>query len=202
MVARAERHGAGERVLHTRAGLVRVHVDEARTATLVSVEPRVEDLPEDQLDRLLATLGWHRGELDPSLPPALAYAGAWHPVIAASTRGRLGRLDYAFDDLASLMAQHHWTTVNLVWRENAQVFHARNPFPPGGVVEDPATGAAAAALGAYVAARHALPADRRFRVRQGEDMGRPSLLDVEVPAAPGAGIRVSGTAARIAATSG
>ena len=29
-------------------------------------------------------------------------------------------------------------------------FHARDPFPPGGVVEDPATGAAAAALGAYL----------------------------------------------------
>ena len=40
--------------------------------------------------------------------------------------------------------------MQLVWRESAEVFHARDPFPPGGVVEDPATGAAAAAFGAYL----------------------------------------------------
>ena len=33
------------------------------------------------------------------------------------------------------------------WRESQYLFHSRNPFPVGGVVEDPATGAAAAALG-------------------------------------------------------
>ena len=31
-------------------------------------------------------------------------------------------------------------------------FEARNPFPPGGVREDPATGSAAAALGGYLRA--------------------------------------------------
>ena len=35
-------------------------------------------------------------------------------------------------------------------RGRDDVFHARNPFPPGGVVEDPATGAAAAAFGGYL----------------------------------------------------
>ena len=42
------------------------------------------------------------------------------------------------------MAGQGWTTVHLVQAENPVVFHARDPFPPGGVVEDPATGAAAA----------------------------------------------------------
>ena len=41
------------------------------------------------------------------------------------------------------MAARDWTTVQLVWREADDRFHSRNPFPPGGVVEDPATGAAA-----------------------------------------------------------
>ena len=95
------------------------------------------------------------------------------------------------------MAQRNCTTVNLVWRENPATFHARNPFPPGGVVEDPATGAAAAALGAYLAVHDALPPDRRFAIRQGEDMGRPSLLSVSVPLDLAEGIQVSGTAARL-----
>ncbi len=49
------------------------------------------------------------------------------------------------------MLRAGWTTVDLVWREGPSSFHARNPFPVGGVVEDPATGAAAAALGASCA---------------------------------------------------
>ncbi len=41
------------------------------------------------------------------------------------------------------MRRYGWTTLQLVWRESADVFHVRGPFPVGGVVEDPATGAAA-----------------------------------------------------------
>ena len=197
MVAHAQRHGPGERMLHTRAGRVRVHVDDTLAATLVSVAPRLQALDAADLDRLLAALRWRRDELDPALPPAVAYAGAWHPVIAVSTRARLSHLDYAFDELAELMAQRDWTTVNLVWREDADTFHARNPFPPGGVVEDPATGAAAAAFGAYLAAYDLLPQDRRFVIHQGADLGRPSRLHVHVPDDVLAGVHVSGTAAAI-----
>ena len=197
MVAHAQRHGEGERLLHTRAGLVRVRVDRDLAATLVSVAPRVEALADSDLDRLLAALHWRRDDLDPALPPAVAYAGNWHPVIAVATRARLSALEYDFEALSALMAQRDWTTVDLVWREDAATFHARNPFPPGGVVEDPATGAAAAALGGYLAQCDAVPEGRRFVIRQGEDMGRPSLLAVFVPEDPAAGIEVSGTAARI-----
>jgi len=198
MVAHAQRHGPGTRVLHTRAGEVRVEVDDANVATLVSVAPRVQSLEARDLDALLQALHWRADELDATLPPALAYAGAWHPVIAVRERARLVELDYDFDALARLMAARGWTTVDLVWREDAATFHARNPFPPGGVVEDPATGAAAAALGAYLAQQRALPPDRRFLVRQGDDLGRPSRLHVAIPADPSDGIRVSGAAVEIA----
>lgn len=201
-VAHAQRHGPGERLLHTRAGQVRVEVDADLTATLRSVEPRVEALEPDDLAAILDALDWQADELDPALPPAIAYAGAWHPVIAVSTRERLSRLDYDFDALARLMARRDWTTINLVWREDAATFHARNPFPPGGVVEDPATGAAAAALGAYLAVRKALPAQRAFVIHQGRAVGRPSVLRVRVPDEPRDGVRVSGAAVRIDAGEG
>ena len=48
------------------------------------------------------------------------------------------------------MLAHDLTTVDLVHRTDEHTFSARNPFPVGGVVEDPATGAAAAAFGAYL----------------------------------------------------
>ena len=197
MVAHARRQGPGDFVLHTQAGRVRVTVDAGFIATLTSVPPRVEALDAADLDVVLAALRWQRDDLDPALPPAVAYAGAWHPVIAAASRARLADLHYDFDALAALMASRGWTTINLVWREDAHTLHARNPFPPGGVVEDPATGAAAAALGAYLASQAQLPDGRRFTIHQGHDLGRPSVLRVDVPVDVSEGVRVSGTAVEI-----
>ena len=99
---------------------------------------------------LLRALRWDAADLDPALPLRVAYAGAWHPVVAAGDPGpaRRPRLRRARAHRAD--GRHDWTTVDLVWRESATVFHARNPFPPGGVYEDPATGAAAAAFGGYL----------------------------------------------------
>lgn len=166
-----------------------------RTAALTSVTPRHEDAGAELLDAALAALRWERGDLDPSLPPARAYAGAWHLVIAASTRQRLARLDYDFETLKALMIEDDLTTLQLVWRESTFDFHARDPFPVGGVVEDPATGAAAAALGGYLRDAGLVAAPARLSIRQGEDMGRPSLITVDVPET--GGIVVSGTAVRI-----
>ncbi|MFE2274798.1 PhzF family phenazine biosynthesis protein [Streptomyces lavendulae] len=200
-VAHARLHGAGDLLLHTQAGPVPVSTsvgpDGAVTATLVSVEPRTEALAEADLAELLAALRWSPADLDPALPPRAAYAGAWHPVIAAASRERLADLDYDRAALADLMARRDWTTITLVRRESESVFHARNPFPPGGVVEDPATGAAAAALGGYLRALGLIATPGRLTVHQGADMGRPSLITVGVPADPTAGIEVTGTAVPI-----
>ncbi|HET8795503.1 MAG TPA: PhzF family phenazine biosynthesis protein, partial [Arthrobacter sp.] len=95
-------------------------------------------------------------------------------------RERLADLDYNFDDLLTLMTAREWTTVQLFWQENEHTFHARDPFPVGGVVEDPATGAAAAALGGYFRALGLVSGTRQFTIHQGVDMGRPSELAVVV----------------------
>jgi PhzF family phenazine biosynthesis protein len=127
----------------------------------------------------------------------VAFAGAWHPVIAAASRERLADLDYDMPALAALMARRDWTTIDLVRRESSTVFHARNPFPPGGVVEDPATGAAAAALGGYLREFGLVPTPATLTVHQGADLGRPSTITVTVPAEPDTGIGVTGTAVRL-----
>ena len=101
-------------------------------------------------------------------------------------------MDYDFDRLKARMLAEDLTTIQIVWREAPDVFHSRNPFPVGGVVEDPATGAAAAALGGYLRDAGLLKAPAWFVIRQGEAMGRPSRLEVEVPRE--GGIVVSGTA--------
>ncbi len=105
-----------------------------------------------------------------------------HLVLASATRERLADLDYDFDRLLRLMRRLDLTTVQLVWRATPTVFHVRDPLPVGGVVEDAATGAAAAAFGAYARALSLVPAEARLTLHQGHDMGRPSLLEVDLHA--------------------
>lgn len=66
------------------------------------------------------------------------------------------------------------------------------------MVEDPATGAAAAAFGAYLRALGLVTPPVRVTVHQGDDMGRPSLLLIDLDADPAGGVRVTGTAVRMA----
>ena len=193
-------HSAGETSLRleTPIGEVPVTISagaEGPLATLTSVAPRVETAPPELVAAVLAALAWREDELDPALPPRVAFAGARHLVLAAAARARLADLDYDFDALERIQREHDLTTVDLVWRETQISFHARNPFPVGGVVEDPATGAAAAAFGGYLRALGLVKTPATVEIRQGDDMGRPSRLRVEIGTE--GGIRVSGEAVRI-----
>ncbi len=185
--------GDGSYSLSTPVGVVPVTVSSsggARKASLTSVEPKHEPASSVLVAATLDSLGWRTDELDSSIPPARAYAGAWHLVLAVRDRERLARLDYDFESLKRIMLEDGLTTLQLVWRERPDLYHARNPFPVGGVVEDPATGAAAAALGGYLRDGRLIDAPTRITLRQGDDMGRPSLLCVDIPAE--GGIVVSG----------
>lgn len=198
-LALAERDGPGDLVFSTPAGTVPVSVvregGELR-ATLTSVEPHTEDAAPEDVAEALAALDWPATGLDPALPPRIAYAGARHLVLAAATRERLADLSYDFARLEALMRRLDLTTVQLVWRESGSVFHVRDPFPVGGVVEDPATGAAAAAFGAYARELGLVPEDAVLTLHQGADMGRPGTLTVELRSGD-TRVRVSGTGTRI-----
>ncbi|MFD9910694.1 PhzF family phenazine biosynthesis protein [Streptomyces sp. NPDC059063] len=203
-VALAERAGPGDFVFATRAGTVPVTVAEdagALRATLTSVAPHVEEAAAADVAEALAALGWAADELDPGLPPRVSFAGARHLVLAAATRERLADLAYDFERLKALMLRLDLTTVQLVWREpdsDGRVFHVRDPFPVGGVVEDPATGAAAAAFGAYARELGLVPAAAELTLHQGVDMGRPGVLTVSLREGDER-VRVSGAAVRIPA---
>ncbi len=200
-VAWAERHGFDALRLHTRAGLVHLEITPdpggaPPTATLTSVAPCLSPAGATDVAEALAALGWRADELDAALPPRIAFAGASHLVLAAGTPARLADLDYDFGRLTTLTQSRDWTTLQLVWREGETVFHSRNPFPVGGVVEDPATGAAAAAFGAYLRALDLVRLPARVTILQGEDLGRPGLIEVAV-SAERPEVDVAGTAVEI-----
>lgn len=139
----------------------------------------------------LALFSLGASDLDPRIPPAVAHAGADHLVLALNTRARLAAMRYAFEAGRTLALAHSIGTFILVHAETPQLFHARNPFPIGGVYEDPATGAAAAALAGYLRDL-GWPHEGSIDIVQGEDMGMRSLLHVAITPEQGASIRVSG----------
>lgn len=194
-VALGEADGNGIYHLHTPVGEVAVAVeihDGVCEASLTSVEPVFAPASAGLVAEALTTLGWSTADLDPAIPPARAFGGAWHLVLAVANAQRLADLHYDFDALKELMLREDLTTLQLVWRERPTVFRSRNPFPVGGIVEDPATGAAAAALGGYLREAKLVSVPVTILIKQGDDMGRPSRLTVEIPAS--GGVVVKGTA--------
>lgn len=198
-VALVERRPAEELVFHTPAGLVTVSTQRTANglvAELTSVSPRVRPATPELVETVLDALRWQPDDLDPDYPPALANAGSEHLVLVTRTRARLADLHYDFGALAEIMRQQGLVTVLLVWPEGRKLYHARNPFAGSGVVEDPATGAAAAAFGGYLRELHKIGATADFTILQGDDMGRPSRIEVSVQRGE-PGVRVRGAASAI-----
>ena len=199
-VARAERVGTGVLTLDSPVGAIEISTAETAdgiAATLTSVPPLVTGIPDDVTGKLLAALRLDRAELDPALPIRVSFSGNHHPIVGVPMEV-LDSLDQDHDVLASLMAEQGWeATVAVVARIGDDEFEARNPFPPGGVREDPATGSAAAALGGYLRALGLVVPPTRISIRQGRHVGRPGLLTVDIPTGD-AGIAVTGRAVPMA----
>lgn len=194
-----DRQGEGDFVLSTRAGVVQARAwrdGDRWRAGFVSRPTRSAPIPADRLHDLMGLFGLCTDDLDTRIAPAVIHAGADHALLPLHARSRLKALAYPFDALAALQAAAGWTTVSLVHQDPEGVFHARNPFAIGGVVEDPATGAAAAALAGYLRDQCGW-AGGDLAIRQGEDMGQPCLLHAQADAVLHAGVTVSGLVRRL-----
>jgi PhzF family phenazine biosynthesis protein len=165
----------------------------AIAAVLQSPATSSTPAPDALVAEALALFGYRGGDLDSRIPPALANGGANHLVLALSSRAALSAMKYELNAGRELMKRWGLATIALVHAENQQRFHARNPFASGGVYEDPATGAAAAALAGYLR-DIGWPHGGAIDILQGDDMDVPSRLHAEITAEKGASIRISGTA--------
>jgi PhzF family phenazine biosynthesis protein len=162
-------------------------------AALQSPPTRSASVAASLVNEALGLFGYAIKDLNPTIPPAVAHAGADHLVLMLNSRAALASMKYDFDAVRALMIQEGWVTILLGYAETPQRFHTRNAFAYGGVYEDPATGAATAALAGYlrdIGWPHAGTID----IVQGEDMGMRSHLRADVTPTPGSSIRVSGTA--------
>jgi PhzF family phenazine biosynthesis protein len=190
-----ERSGEGVYKLHLNSG--KISVDVVRTAdgrfevSLRSPATWSQAAPPKYVDQILPLFSISPNQLDPNFPVRIAFAGAKHLILVLKERQTLADMHYEFKETKALMLQEDIGTISLLWPASDELFHARNAFASGGVVEDPATGAAAAALGGYLR-DIGWPGSKRFEILQGEDMGCPSRLFVAYTPTPGESVRVSG----------
>lgn len=165
--------------------------NERYVVALQSPETWSETAPNEYVEEILKLFQLTISKLDQNFPVRFAFAGAKHLIIVLENRKTLAEMDYHFEDTKTLMLNEDVATISLLWVESDRIIHSRNAFASGGVYEDPATGAAAAALAGYLR-DISWPGKRKFEIFQGEDMGCPSRLFVEYSSQLGSSVKISG----------
>jgi trans-2,3-dihydro-3-hydroxyanthranilate isomerase len=131
----------------------------------------------------MGAVGLDAAEAHSDLPPQVVSTGLPTAIVPLSDAGALARAAPDFDEIDRTLSgaeprAGETPTFYLVWFDaEAEQARARmfSRAVPGG--EDPATGSAAGPLGAYLFER---TGRERLVIRQGEEMGRPSVLEVEM----------------------
>ena len=198
-----ELYGEGTYKLFLNQGEISVTVSRSKSgvfsAALQSPNTWSEIAPQEYVQKLLENFNFSISDLNSTYPVSFAFAGAKHLIVVLSEHEKLTEMSYEFEPVKSLMQKEGLTTINLVWIESTQTIYSRNPFPPGGVYEDPATGAAAAALAGYLRDIN-WQGQRSIEILQGQDMGIPSRLFVQYTESKGQSIKVSGETRKILET--
>ena len=181
-VAAARGDAEARYVQQTVAGLQPVEVtlrDRAGRASMLQ-EPAVFG---EELDRgaVFAALGLTAADAHAELAPRVCSTGVRQVIAPAGSPDALARTAPVPERLGDLLARTGATTVYLAhWDGSAAVARARAWWLPRGALgEDPATGSAA---GPLMALLHDRGGAERLTVRQGEELGRPSVLECAMEA--------------------
>jgi len=195
----AEKFGPGKNTLKLKHAEITVQGapnEKLYSSFLQSPPTKSETITQEGLNTVLDLFGYSHDDLDQNIPPARIHAGADHIVVTLKTRKHLAEMQYDLNKGRELMNKLGLVTIMLVWAEDKTLFHVRNAFASGGVLEDPATGAAAAAFSGYLR-DNAMLDSNEINIIQGEDMGERSLLKARFSNKIGSSIEISGTARKI-----
>jgi trans-2,3-dihydro-3-hydroxyanthranilate isomerase len=137
--------------------------------------------------KLLAdSVGLPEDQLLPDGLPAQVVSTAFPQLMVPSRSLRhLDKIELDLVAMRQVLATTRSDSFMIFTREcvhDESTVHARMFAPTVGVVEDPATGSASGALGAYLVRHNIVEADptAHILVEQGYEMGRPSTIHVEV----------------------
>jgi trans-2,3-dihydro-3-hydroxyanthranilate isomerase len=154
-------------------------------------------------------LGLSRDDLDESLPIQVITTGLSCLAVPIRSLADLRDVRINTSLLAEIYTRHGGTGCHAFTRETIEVgaarAHARFFAPADNIPEDPATGSACGALGAYLVHHGALslePEDGRYKfvIEQGDFINRPSriYLDVKGEAGRVEEVKVGGSAVLVA----
>lgn len=158
---------------------------------------------------LARALGLAIEDLDETLPIQILSTGLPFLAVPVRSLADLGRCRVNAALLSEIYERAGATGCYTFSRETMEIgearAHARLFAPADNIAEDPATGSAAGALGAYLVHHGASGAESvegrvRFIIEQGDFMKRPSRIKIEVLGKPGAvkEVRVGGPSVVVA----
>lgn len=188
---------AADYVFEEEAGLVRARIrrKDGQVDLVELTAPQPLSLGRSfEVDAVAACLSLAPGDIETLRhAPRIASVGLAFVVVEIASRDALARAKADAACFGRILPVDGADAIYLYCRElgphdGAVDFTARMFAPSDGLPEDPATGSATAAACAWLAALEGVPS-RSFQVAQGVDMGRPSLLAVEVA---GETVRIGG----------
>jgi trans-2,3-dihydro-3-hydroxyanthranilate isomerase len=145
---------------------------------------------------LAAALGLSVKDFDPKLEPEYVSTGIFNLMIPLRSRGTLGKIVMNMAELRKLLGKNGTMAYCFACGDNGKAFS--RGMLPWELYEDAATGSAAGALGAYLVKHGKLSPAYMLNILQGEEMGRPSHIEVEVTQSSKKLMpRVSGAAVRV-----
>jgi trans-2,3-dihydro-3-hydroxyanthranilate isomerase len=135
-------------------------------------------------ERLAAAVGVRPEDLHADLPAQVVSTGLAHFLVPMVSAGAVARAMPNQRVLSEVVAEAGTDGLYLFALTDGGA-KARFFGEGLGIDEDPATGSAAGPLGAYLAARGLGGLPGRIDIRQGDEIGRPSLIQVEVTSEDG-----------------
>lgn len=143
-------------------------------------------LDDEEQVELHEALGLEKADLDLRCPIQIVTTGHSKVMIGIKSREKLNQLTPKFEDLKRLSAKIHcngYFVFTFDTNKPGILTEGRMFAPAVGINEDPVTGNANGPLGGYLLMNHLVPIEGnvfRFTGYQGEAMGRPGKMDVEV----------------------
>ena len=189
-VALSDQGNPPEMVLELGVGTIKCHAvnGQARFTT----EVPLEKLAEPSLAHVSEALGLSETYIETTThAPIMASVGLPFTITELKTREALSNVDTNIAAFRQGAATYPGALdfAQFVYVTDGDTIHARMFAPLDNIPEDPATGSACAALGALLA--DLTGADQALTIRQGEDMGRLSVIQLSTT---GGAVTISGAA--------
>ena len=146
--------------------------------------------------KLAGALGISAKDLDSKLEPEFVSTGIFNLMVPLRSTSALSKIEMNMGELRRLLGKNGTMAYCFVLGKNGKA--DTRGMLPWELYEDAATGSAAGSLGAYLVRHNRLAAAHTLQIVQGEDMGRPSQIEVEVSQSGKKLVpRVSGAAVRV-----